>query len=174
MADTEYGVNHPLAVKVWTRKMIHEAINQAWFGKFVGTDSNSVVQLLTELESGPGDTVYPMLRAQLDGDGTQGDGTLVGNEEELQTSRDAVVLDQIRHAVRSKGRASEQRVPFSMRSEAFIGLRDWWTVRLDNTFMNQIGGNSNQSDTLFTGNIIHSPMALKPLAKKPTVAFNPV
>ena len=152
MADTEFGVNHPLAVKVWTKKLILEAINQAWFGKFVGEDSNAVVQSLTDLKKGPGDTIYPMLRAQLTGDGVQGDATLEGKEEELQTNRDAVLIDQIRHAVRSKGRASEQRVPFSMRSEAFSGLRDWWTVRLDNTFFNQIGGNSNQSSTLFTGN----------------------
>ena len=152
MADTEFGVNHPLAVKVWTKKLIHEAINQAWFGKFVGTDSNALVYHSTDLSKGPGDTVYPMLRAQLTGAGIQGDATLEGNEEELQTNRDSVVLDQIRHAVRSKGRASEQRVPFSMREEAYIGLRDWWTVRLDNTFFNQLCGNSVQTNTIYTGN----------------------
>ena len=152
MADTEFGTNHPLAVKIWTRRLIREAITQAWFGKFVGEDTNSLVYHKTDLQKGPGDTIYPMLRAQLTGVGIQGDAVLEGSEEELQTSRDAVVLDQIRHAVRSKGRASEQRVPFSMREEAFIGLRDWWTVRLDNTFFNQLGGNSNQSNNIYTGN----------------------
>jgi len=152
MADTSFGVNHALAVKFWTRKMIHEARTRSWFNKFVGEDSNSLVQLHTELQKNSGDTVYPMLRAQLTGAGIQGDGTLEGNEEQLQTSRDSVTLDQLRHAVRSAGRASEQRVPFSMRNEAFIGLADWYATRLDENFFNHICGNTNQSDTRYTGN----------------------
>lgn len=152
MADTAFGTNHPLAVKVWTRKMIHEALRQTWFSKFIGEGSNSVIQKYTELQKGPGDTVYPMLRMQLTGNGVQGDGTLEGQEEELQTARDSVVLNQLRHAVRSIGRASEQNVPFSMREEAYLGLSDWWANRLDECFFNQLGGNSNQSDTRFTGN----------------------
>lgn len=152
MADTQFGVNHPLAVKVWTRKLIEEAISQSWVGKFIGRDSNSLVHLYDELSKGPGDTVYPMLRMQLVGDGVQGDATLEGNEEELQTARDAVLLDQLRNAVRSKGRASEQRVPFFMREEAYMGLRDWYTARYDESFFNQICGNTGQSDTKFTGN----------------------
>ena len=152
MADTSYGVNHPLAVKVWTRKMIHEPYRSGWFSKFVGDDSNSLIHLHPDLQKGPGDTVYPMLRAQLTGDGVQGEGTLEGSEEELQTSRDSVVLDQLRHAVRSKGRVSEQRVPFSVREEAYIGLTDWFTVRKDVGLMNQLGGNTNITNTRYTLN----------------------
>jgi hypothetical protein len=50
---------------------------------------------------------------QLTGAGTIGDGTLEGNEESLTTYSDAVVINQLRHAVRSAGRMSQQRVPFS-------------------------------------------------------------
>jgi len=152
MADTNFGVNHPLAVKVWTRKLLHEALRQTWAYKFMGKTSNDLIHIYDELTKGPGDTVYPMLRMQLTGDGVQGDDTLEGSEEELQTARDAVVLDQLRNAVRSKGRASEQRVPFSMRHEAYMGLADWYSARNDAAFMNQIGGNTGQTDTKFTGN----------------------
>lgn len=157
MADTSYGVNHPLAVKVWTRKLIHEPYRSGWFSKFVGEDSNSLIHLHSDLQKGPGDTVYPMLRAQLTGDGVQGDGTLEGQEEELQTSRESVVLNQLRHAVRSQGRVSEQRVPFSIRSEAYTGLSDWFTVRKDMGLMNHLCGNDNQSDTRYTLN--NTPVA---------------
>ena len=65
---------------------------------------------------------------------------------------DAVLINQLRHAVRSKGKMSEQRVPYSVREEARMGLTDWWADRMDTAFMNQLGGNSNQTDTKFTGN----------------------
>jgi len=47
---------------------------------------------------------------------------------------------------------SEQRVPFSVREEARMGLQDWWAARFDTWFMNQISGNSAQTDTRYTGN----------------------
>lgn len=46
---------------------------------------------------------------------------------------------------------SEQRVPFSVRSEARDGLRDWWADRLDQSFFNQACGNTAQSDVRYTG-----------------------
>jgi hypothetical protein len=33
-----------------------------------------------------------------------------------------------------------------------MGLQDWWADRLDTSFFNQIGGNTAQSDTRYTGN----------------------
>lgn len=150
--DTNYGVNHPLAVKVWSRKLLHEALKATWFSKFIGTDSNSVVTLKTDLQKGPGDRVRVGLRALLSGDGISGDGTLEGNEEELSTYYDDVVINQLRHAVRSAGKMSEQRVPFSVREEARLGLTDWWADRLDTSFFNQLTGNTNQGDIRYTGN----------------------
>jgi hypothetical protein len=47
---------------------------------------------------------------------------------------------------------SEQRVTFDVREECRMGLQDWWADRLDTSFFNQIGGNTAQSDTRFTGN----------------------
>lgn len=79
----------------------------------------------------------------LTGDGIQGDGTLEGNEEALTTYTDDVIVNQLRHAVRSAGKMSEQRIPFSVREEARLGLQDWWADRIDASFFNQISGNLN-------------------------------
>jgi N4-gp56 family major capsid protein len=43
-------------------------------------------------------------------------------------------------------------VAFSLRSEATDGLSDWWSDRFDTSFMNQLAGNTAQSDTRYTGN----------------------
>lgn len=99
-----------------------------------------------------GDKLTFGLRMLLTGQGVQGDGVLEGNEEQLVFYPDSITINQIRHAVRSQGRMSEQRVPYSVRDEARMGLSDWHADRLDTAFMNQLAGNTNQTNTLYTGN----------------------
>lgn len=152
MATTDYGVNHPLAVKLWARKLFQDVIGQSYVGRFIGTSDSALIHRKTETSKGPGDKITFGLRMLLTGDGIQGDATLEGNEEALSTYSDAVLVNQLRHAVRSGGKMSEQRVPFSVREEARAGLQDWWTERLETSVANQLTGNTAQSDTRYTGN----------------------
>jgi N4-gp56 family major capsid protein len=48
---------------------------------------------------------------------------------------------------------SEQRVPYSVREEAYMGLKDWWSDRIDTAFFNAICGNTGVTDTRYTGNM---------------------
>lgn len=152
MANSSYGVNHPLAVKLWSKKLFREALKQTYFKKFMGEGSSAIIQIKDETSKGPGDRVTVGLRMQLSGDGIQGDGTLEGNEEALTLYNDNFVINQLRHAVRSGGRMSQQRVPFQVREEARMGLQDWWADRIDLSIFNQLSGNTAQSDTRYTGN----------------------
>ncbi len=152
MAGTSYGVNHPLAVKLWSKKLAAEALKETWFSKFIGSSDSSLIQTKSETQKGAGDQITFGLRMQLLGDGVQGDGTLEGNEEALTTYNDSVVINQLRHAVRSAGKMSEQRVPFSVREEGMSGLRDWWANRWDTSVFNQLCGYTPATDTRFTGN----------------------
>lgn len=152
MATTEYGVNAPEAVKLWSKKLAREALKATWVQKFIGNDSDSILQIEDDTSKGAGDRVTIILRMQLTGDGVQGDGTLEGNEEALTTYTDNLFIDQLRHAVRSKGKMTEQRIPFKIRSEAMMGLKDWWAGRMDTAFFNQVCGFTAQTDTRFTGN----------------------
>jgi N4-gp56 family major capsid protein len=157
MAVTSYGVNDPLAVKVWSKRLSIEVLKNTWASRFMGTSSASVIQIKDELQKGSGDKITYGLRMQLSGTGVLGDGTLEGNEESLTTYSDAVVLNQLRHAVRSAGRMSQQRVPFNIRDEALSGLRDWWADRLDYSFFNQICGYTPQTQVQWTG--LQAPIA---------------
>lgn len=152
MAMTEYGVNSPEAVKLWSRKLAHEALKQTYMARFVGKTQDSLIQEKTDTKKDSGDSVRCTLRMLLTGDGVQGDATLEGNEESLTTYTDNIVINQLRHAARSKGKMSEQRIPFSIREESMSGLRDWWADRMDTWFFNQICGNTAVSDTRLTGN----------------------
>jgi len=152
MATTSYGVNDALAVKLWSKKLAVEALKECWASKFMGPNSDSLIQIKDETSKSAGDKVTYGLRMQLTGAGVQGDGTLEGNEESLVTYSDAVLINQLRHASRSAGRMSQQRVPFSVRDEALSGLRDWFADRFDTSFFNQICGYTPQTSTVYTGN----------------------
>lgn len=151
MASTEYGVNHPLAVKLWSKRMIREALKQTYVSRFMGMSTNSLVYVKNELAKTAGDRIRCPLRMQLSGDGVSGDETLEGNEESLTTYQDDIFIDQLRHAVRSKGKMTEQRVNHSIREEARSGLSDWLADRLDVWFFNQAAGYTAQTNTKYTG-----------------------
>jgi len=151
MADTAYGVNAVEAVKLWSRKLAREALRKCYIKNFMGPGSDSLVQIKPETSKGPGDRVRVTLRYQLTGAGTQGDGVQEGNEESLTTFTDDLIINQLRHAVRSEGKMTEQRIPFSIREEAMMGLSDWWADRWDQWFFNQVCGYTVQTDTRYTG-----------------------
>ena len=151
MATTSYAVNHALAQKIWGQGLYVEAIAATKVGQFLGESNDSLFVLRNELKKNKGDRVRIGLRAQLSGEGVVGDDTLEGNEEALATYSDNVFIDQLRHAVRSAGKMSEQRVPFDVRDEALDGLKDWWSDRLDSWAANQLTGNVVQTNTKYTG-----------------------
>lgn len=151
MAKTSYGVNHPWAVKLWAKNLWHETIGEDFYGKFMGEGTNNVIQVRPELSKGGADTIYVGLRALLEGDGVSGDNTLEGSGEQLVTYRDALTIDQLRHNVESQGKMSEQRVPFSVREEGRMALKDWFTERMNVVLANQLTGNTAQTDLRFTG-----------------------
>jgi len=158
MADTAYPVNHALAVKLWSKRLMREALKETFVSRFMGETKDSLIYVKTELNKSAGDRIRVGLRMQLSGGGIAGDNTLEGNEEELTTYSDDLLIYQLGHAVRSSGEMSEQRVPFSVREEAMDGLRDWWADRIDTVFFNHITGNTGATaDTHDGGNVPTAP-----------------
>jgi len=122
MATTVYGVNAPEAVKLWSAQLSREALKKTWFKDFIGEGQDSIIQRKTDFKKSAGDRLTVTLRMQLNGDGVLGDNTLEGNEEALTTYTDNLFINQQRHAVRSGGKMTEQRIPWSIREEAMDGL----------------------------------------------------
>ena len=151
MANTDYPLNHPLAVKHWQKDLMKEALKKTYALQFIGSGKDVLCTIKTETQKNAGDRIRVGIRSQLSGAGIQGDDTLEGNEEALETFSQDVVIDQLRHAVRSKGKMSEQRVPFSVREEARDGLADWWADRFDTWFFSQLAGNTAQTDARYFG-----------------------
>lgn len=152
MATTEFGTGHPLAVKLWSKKLFYETIAETYFGRFLGKSADSLIQWKDETQKSAGDRVTVGLRMQLSGTGVSGDDTLEGNEEALTTYHQNLTIDQFRHATRSKGKMSEQRVLFDVRQENMNALADFFAKRFDTSLFNQIAGNTAQTDVKYTGN----------------------
>ncbi len=152
MATTNYGVNSPEAVKLWRKVLFEEALAATWVGKFMGEGSDNVLQVLDDTRKSAGDRVTVTLRMQLTADGVVGDATLEGNEEALVTYTDNLFIDQLRNAVRSGGKMTEQRIPWSIRDEAKTGLADWFAGRFDQVFFNQVAGYTTETRSQYNGN----------------------
>lgn len=151
MAVTSFATGDALAVKLWSKKMSVEALKQTWAYKFMGRDANSVIQIFDETQKSPGDRIRIPLRRLLVGRGVTSDNTLEGNEERLNYFSDDLFIDQLRNAVREGGKFTRQLVPFDIRENARVSLQDWFADRIDTWFFNQLGGNTAQTDTAFTG-----------------------
>ncbi|MGY3535411.1 N4-gp56 family major capsid protein [Bradyrhizobium sp. USDA 4452] len=163
MSVTSYGVNNALSNKLWAKKLNVEALKQTYFGQFMGEGANNMIQVKTEFDQNAGDKVTIGLRVQLTGDGTTEGQTLQGNEENLTTYNDALVINELAHAVRVKNKNTidAQRVPFNLRDEGKDGLTDWFSNRFDTCMANQLAGNTLVVDPRYTGNnVITAPTNL--------------
>ena len=148
MAITQYGVNDALAVKRWARDLDYEVKKGLEIAPLIGTGNNAIIQEKKELKS-RGDQVTCALRVQLTGTGRTENETLEGNEESLTTYSDALLINELVHAVRVEGEDSidQQRVLFNLRNEAKSGLADWYAERLSLSFFIQASGYTASSMT---------------------------
>lgn len=159
MATTTYGVNDALAVKLWSKRMDTEALKDTQYAEHIGTAETSLAQEMTETSKGSGDSITWGLAGLLDGDGVSEGETLEGNEESLSTYSDSMLINELSHAVRSKakGTIDDQRVLFDCREHAYEKLKLWVQDRLDTMFMNQLAGNTAQTNSKYFG--FNTPLA---------------
>jgi N4-gp56 family major capsid protein len=111
MASTEFELGNALAVQRWSASLAIEAEKKMYFRKFMGTSTDSMIVIKTELAKQAGDKVVYALRMKLAGDGIEGDSIIEGTsaEEALQFYSDSLYIDQRRKGTKSKGKMSEQR-----------------------------------------------------------------
>lgn len=150
MGATEFALNDPLAVQRWSTDLAVEAEKQQYFRKFMGTGDNALIKVQTELSKQAGESITVGLRMKLTGDGIEGDNTIEGTsaEEALDFFYDQVYIDQRRKGTKSKGRMSEQRVPYNMRKTGRDALSIWYGEDYDEQIMMYLAG-ARGSDTSF-------------------------
>lgn len=151
MADTEFLTGAAETVKRWAAALWQESVREIEWGKFMGEDPNSIIQVKRDLEGQPGDNLTFTLRRRMAGAGVTGDDVLEGNEEQLNYFSDTITLEQTRAAVRLKGRLSERRTAFNQRTDAKDALKTWLAELIDDDIFTQFDTAPAATRTLFGG-----------------------
>lgn len=113
-----------------------------YFRRFMGTGDNALIKVAKDLNKAAGDRIRVGLRMKLSGDGIEGDNIIEGTsaEEALEFFHCDVIIDQRRKGTKSKGKMSEQRVPYSMREQGRNALSTWYAEDYDQQIMMYLAG----------------------------------
>ncbi|MFP4037001.1 MAG: N4-gp56 family major capsid protein [Desulfobacteraceae bacterium] len=142
MAATEFALGDALAVQRWSLSLAREAEVKQYFRKFMGKGPDSLIKVQTELNKQAGEKITVGLRMKLSGDGIEGDNVIEGTsaEEALTFFNDSLFVDQRRKGTKSKGKMSEQRVPYNLRKEGRDALALWYAEDYDQQIMMYLAG----------------------------------
>ncbi len=140
-----------LVEKAWAKDTWTTALNNIFFGKFMGSGVDNIIQVKEELKKEAGDSITMRLLMKLKGDGVTGDNTLEGNEEAMQYRDFTVNVDQIRNAVRLKGKMEEQKTSADMRKDAKTALSNWLTEYIDGQFFKKLSANPTKDRVVYAG-----------------------
>ena len=159
MATKDFGTNDDSTVKVWSKVLTREAFAETFIQRFMGEDRRSLLWIKDDLTKGAGDRIRIPLRLLMDGEGVTEDEILEGREESLRFSTDDLLINELAHATRWKGKMSEQRVIYDMREEGMSGLATWHAERFDDSFFNQLCGNTGTTTKKAGNNAALAPTA---------------
>ena len=106
-----------LTRKRWAKELFRALLPATEFNDLVGTGSNAIVQMRTELGKGEGVQITFGIRLPLSGEGIVGDDTVEGNEEKLQFRNFKCTIEELNHAVDTGGKMEQQRVPYNLVQE---------------------------------------------------------
>lgn len=141
--------------ELWSKDLMDDVMRDVEnVMKFVGDDENNIIQKQGDLEKKGGDRQDFTLIARLSGNGVTGDDELEGNEEAMQSFNETVDIDQIRNAVRLKGKLDAQKVVYDQIKAAREVLRTWMKEFIIRQFFLKLAGVTNTTLTDTNGNLI--------------------
>lgn len=150
-----FGVNHALAVKLWSKDLERDTFQRMWFRDLLGTGSDAIIQLKDDLSKQQGDSVRFVLRGLLSGAGKTEGQTLYGDEEAMTFLYDTVIINELRHAVEvpTEINISQQRfVDANLRDHGKEVLADWFADRFETCLFTQLCGKTAVTDDRYRGN----------------------
>ena len=141
-----------LRQELWAKDLMEDVIRDVKnITKFMGEDANNIIQVSRDLQKKKGDTQAFGLVTRLVSDGVTGDDELEGNEEAMSSYNDNVTIDQIRNAVRLKGKLDAQRLVYDQISVGRENLKKWMTEFIARQIFFKLGGVTNTSLTDVNG-----------------------
>lgn len=136
MADTTPATG--VVAQQWDNKFFTEYFQEGPFRPLMGTNENSVIQVIEDLTKKAGDSISIMLINRLTNTATTGTNVLEGNEEDMATRSMRIYIEKYRNAVRV-AEMSEVKSAVSLRDQAKPRLLDWATEYTRDQFIEALG-----------------------------------
>jgi len=145
MAVTQLLAANRLTEQAWPQTMYEWTLENMWLSKFMGTDSNAVIQINKDMTVRAGNKITMRLRVPLSGAGGYDDSDIEGNEEALTWHNFPIQIHERSHGVRSAGKMTEQMTKIPFRREAVEALGDWLAEQQENDFCYALSGLGNMN-----------------------------
>jgi len=132
--DTSFLTGNALTVKLWSEKLRRDVLKSLFFTSFMGSGSDSIIQVNDKMMNNKGDNITFGLRMRSTDAGQSSSTTgitLEGNEEALTFYSDSVSLSEYGHSAKAQSQLTEQRTAFDLRTEIKGFLQDWATEKLE-------------------------------------------
>ena len=143
MAATDFAALSDAQKRLWSAEIIAAGRDESFWESngMISAGMNSPVQLITEMtESERGAECVMQLVNDMQSDGVVGDNLMEGNEDTLYNDAVTIRLDQLRNALRHKGRMSEQRTVLRFRTISRDKLGFWLAEKTDELMFLTLGG----------------------------------
>ena len=135
---TLFLTDNALTRKRWAKDLFKIILPNVEYSDLVGSGTDSIVQMRTELGKGEGDQITFGIRYPLTGEGVVGNDDITGKEERLIFKDFSLTIEELNHAVDTGGKMEEQRIPYNLMTEAKDGLSDWWADKLSDMIINHL------------------------------------
>lgn len=143
MAAVDFGALDAAQKRIFALTIFMAGRDDSFFESngFIGANSGSVIQKINDITTtSRGDRVVMNLVNDLVGDGIAGDNQLEGQEEPVYNDTIELKIDQLRNAVRNRGRMAEQRTVLRFRQTANDKLSYWAAEKQDELFFLTVSG----------------------------------
>lgn len=117
-------VNSPLAIQKWRTDYYQEYVRATGLSPYMGKGKNNIYRVVNDLLNQAGKTINIPLINALRGSGVSGSQILVGNEEDLSTANDQVMVDWKRNGV-VLPKSSTYVTPIDMMNAAKDANKEW-------------------------------------------------
>lgn len=144
-------VTSNLKEQVWDNDFFTSYVRANRFKRYMGTTTNSVIQLKEDLTKKAGDKIHLALIAELTGAGVTGNTLLEGSEEALSQYEFGITVSTLRNAVAVTDN-EQQYTGITLRDAAKEQLKNWAMKKLRTDVITQLGA----IWTLGTGNVAYA------------------
>jgi len=142
MSTTDFGSQQPQKRRAWQHASYKHFRDNFFFDKWMGQGDGCIVEHVTELTNTDKGTATAMIHliADLFDGGVTGDNQLEGRESSLQSYWQEITVDQLRKAVKNKGRMADQRSVIQFRSPAKDKLGRWMAETMEEQLVHTASG----------------------------------